>query len=90
MVRIHPELSARQPGLERDRGALVARYDVAVGLERQRGVVAELAGDVDHGAGFVQRQSRERVPQVVGHLVRDAGLEGRLPDLRVPRVVAVV
>jgi CheY-like chemotaxis protein len=40
--------------------------DVAIARERQAGVVAELAGDVDDAAAFVQEEAREAVAQRVG------------------------
>jgi hypothetical protein len=40
-------------------------HHVAVGAEREPGVVAELAGDVDDGAPLAEQQRGERMPEVL-------------------------
>lgn len=47
--------------------------DVAVAAQGQTGVVAKLAGDVDHAAARVKQQRGERVPEGVRRRVLDAG-----------------
>jgi hypothetical protein len=51
---------------------------VAVAREREAGVVAELASDVDDAAAFVEEEAREAVAQRVGRGLVDLRALGEI------------
>jgi hypothetical protein len=64
---------------------------VPVGAHGQRGAVAKLAGDVDDRPALVQQQRRERVAQVVEHLLRSTAVCHSVRSASdVPRVAAAL
>jgi len=64
VVYDRPRLGDRRLRVEPQRVVEAVHY-VAVGAERESAVVAELAGDIDHGAPLVEQQGRERVPEII-------------------------